>query len=146
MPSIELSAFADGISYASSVLFAVLLCRRGMLTWGNLLRTFFAGVLACFPFITGYDGREAMPFPPEWIDIYAPRNGIEFAQYFLRNVCFGIVAFPCLFLVKVLTSKLKIVRTGECPWKEVTLLTCFLSGMTQPFWHYSLMLNTYIIN
>ena len=146
MPPLDLPAIADGIFYASSVFFAVLLYRRGMLTWGNLLRAFFAGVLACFPFITGYDGREAMPFPPEWIDVCAPQNGIEFAQYFLRNICFGIVAFPLLFLIKIFTSKREILRTGKCPWKEVGLLTCLLSGMTQPFWYYSLMINNYIIN
>ena len=67
MPPIELSALADGISYASSVFFAVLLYRRGMLTCGNLLRTFFAGMCAFIHFIAGPRGYAGLPFFYDWI-------------------------------------------------------------------------------
>ena len=114
MPPIELSALADGISYASSVFFAVLLYRRGMLTCGNLLRTFFAGMCAFIHFIAGPRGYAGLPFFYDWIAVDTPQSCIEVGQYVLRNLCFGAVAYPYLFLAKIFTSRRKILLTGDC--------------------------------
>lgn len=85
MPPIELSALADGISYASSVFFAVLLYRRGMLTCGNLLRTFFAGMCAFIHFIAGPRGYAGLPFFYDWIAVDTPQSCIEVGQYVLQK-------------------------------------------------------------
>ena len=144
MPPIELSALADGISYASSVFFAVLLYRRGMLTCGNLLRTFFAGMCAFIHFIAGPRGYAGLPFFYDWIAVDTPQSGIEVGQYVLRNLCFGAVAYPYLFLAKIFTSRRKILLTGDCPLQETLFLSCLLSGMTQMFWNYIVEFNSFL--
>ena len=108
----------------------------------------FADVLCWYVcvihFIAGPRGYAGLPFFYDWIAVDTPQSCIEVGQYVLRNLCFGAVAYPYLFLAKIFTSRRKILLTGDCPLQETLFLSCLLSGMTQIFWNYVVEFNSFL--